>query len=62
MQKLVRYEFLGSWTLFWVLIIFGITIPIGILYLIGETVRIEYQIEDVDGFLEEWKSGKRSWD
>ena len=59
MSKLVRYEFLGNWHLFWLYFILGITIPFAILYLLQGTVRIEYEMENVEEFMDQWRSGKR---
>ena len=56
MERLVRYEFLGSWFLFWLLFVLGITIPFAVIYFSEKIVRIEYEMEDVDKFLDKWKA------
>lgn len=34
MAKVVRYEFMGSWLIFWILFISGLGLPFAILYLL----------------------------
>lgn len=46
MPTITRYEFLGSWFVFWALSITVIGIPMAILYLVNATVRIEEPVED----------------
>lgn len=58
MGRIVRYEFLGSPMLFWLLCITLIGIPMAILYLIGATVRIEESLDDPTEFLEKYRSGE----
>ena len=38
--KIVYYEFVGSWFWFWLCCVFVFTIPSGVLYLLGCTVRV----------------------
>ena len=59
MGKIVRYEFLGSRFLFSLLFISGIGVPVAILHLIENTVRIEEEMDDPSGFLEAFRAGKR---
>ena len=58
MSKVVRYEFMGSWMLFWLLGISIIGIPLAILYLLNGTIRIEDELDDPEQFLAEFRSGK----
>ncbi len=58
MSNIVRYEFMGSWLLFWLLCISVIGIPLAILYLLNTTIRIEDQIKDPERFVEEFRAGK----
>jgi hypothetical protein len=58
MSKVVRYEFMGSWMLFWFLGISIIGIPLAILYLMNGTIRIEDELDDPEQFLAEFRSGK----
>ncbi len=46
MAKLVRYEFTGNWIWFWFYCVSVIGIPLGLLYLINGTLRIEQDVED----------------
>ncbi len=58
MAKIVRYEFLGSWVLFWLLCITGVGIPVALLYLVNGTLRIEEELDDPERFVAEFRSGK----
>jgi len=58
MSKVVRYEFMGSWMLFWLLGISIIGIPLAILYLMNGTIRIEDELDDPEQFLADFRSGK----
>jgi hypothetical protein len=58
MSKVIRYEFMGSWMLFWLLGISIIGIPLAILYLLNGTIRIEDELDDPEQFLAEFRSGK----
>jgi hypothetical protein len=57
MSKIIRYEFMGSWFLFWLLGITVLGIPLAILYLLSGTIRIEHEIEDPERFVELFRSG-----
>lgn len=59
MSKIIRYEFMGSYLLFWFLCITGIGIPIAILYLLNGTLRIEHEIADPEQFVSAFRAGKR---
>ncbi len=58
MSKIVRYEFMGSTVLFWLLCITGILIPVAIVYLVNGTLRIEHDVDDPEEFVEQYRSGK----
>ena len=58
MSKVIRYESMGSWMLFWLLGISIIGIPLAILYLMNGTIRIEDELDDPEQFLAEFRSGK----
>jgi hypothetical protein len=58
MTKIVRYEFMGSWLLFWAFCITVLGIPLALLYLISGTLRIEHELPDAERFVEEFRSGK----
>ena len=53
MAKIARYEFLGSWVLFWLMSITVIGIPLAILYLINGTVRVEEDVDDPERLIEQ---------
>ncbi|MGA2251740.1 hypothetical protein [Terracidiphilus sp.] len=59
MPKIVRYEFMGSWFIFWILCVTTIGIPIAILYLLNGTLRIEHELEDPEEFVSAFRDGKR---
>ena len=56
MATVSRYEFMGSWVLFWFLCVTGVGIPAAILYLINGTLRIEERVENVDQMLNAMRS------
>jgi len=59
--KIVRYEFLGSYILVcleWILVV---TIPLAIIHIINNTVRIDEQLENPTEFLEQHKKKDRGW-
>jgi hypothetical protein len=58
MSKVVRHEFVGSWIWFWFLCVTVVLIPIGVLYLIGGTVRIETEMEDPEAFIVAYRAGR----
>lgn len=60
MPQIIRYEFMGSWFRFWVLCLIMVGIPFAILYLINGTLRIEYELDDPESFVEQFRSGKLS--
>jgi hypothetical protein len=60
MSTIVRYEFLGSWLLFWALGISVIGIPLAILYLVNGTVRVEHQMDDPERFIEDFRARSRT--
>jgi len=60
MSKIIRYEFMGNWLLFWVLCITGIGIPFAILYLLNGTLRIEDEMADPEQFVSAFRAGKRN--
>jgi hypothetical protein len=59
MSKVVRYEFMGSWLLFWLFCITGILIPVAILYLLNGTLRIEDEMSDPEEFVSAFRARKR---
>ena len=59
MSNLVRYEFMGSWLLFWLLCITIIGLPVAFLYLVNGIVRIESELADPEAFVSEFRSGRR---
>jgi len=56
MSKIVRYEFLGNWLLFWFLCITGVGIPVAILYLVNGTRRIEDEMSDPEEFVSAFRA------
>jgi hypothetical protein len=58
MSKIVRYQFLGSNTLFWLLCVTVVGLPVALLYLMNGTVRIEQELDDPERFIEEFRAGK----
>jgi hypothetical protein len=60
MSKIVRYEFMGSWLLFWLQCVTIIGIPLAILYLLNGTLRIEDETADPENFVSAFRAGKRS--
>ena len=58
MSKIVRYEFMGNWLLFWLLCISGLGIPMAVLYLLNSPIRIEEDMQDPERLVEEFRSGK----
>ena len=59
MPKIVRYEFMGSWPIFWILCVSIFGIPAAILYLLTGTLRIEHEVEDPEEFVSAFRDGKR---
>lgn len=60
MSKIIRYEFMGSWLLFWLLCITVIFIPVAILYLLNGTLRIEDEMTDPEQFVSAFRARKRN--
>lgn len=58
MAKIVRYEFLGNWLIFWVLCVFVILIPFAFLYWMTRSIRIEEDMGDPELFVEQFRSGR----
>lgn len=58
MSKVVRYQFMGSWLLFWILAVSGIGIPFAILYLLNTTIRLDSELSDPEEFMEAYRAGK----
>lgn len=56
MAKVVRYEFMGSWLIFWVLFISGLGLPFAILYLLDGTLRLETEVDDAEKFVEAYRA------
>ena len=59
MSKIVRYEFVGSWMLFWLFCISGIALPLAVLYLINGTIRIEEEMENPNQFVADLRSARQ---
>jgi hypothetical protein len=55
-SKIVHFEFMGSWLLFWAFCISGIGLPLAVLYLLNGTVRIEEEVDDAGLFLEKFRA------
>lgn len=58
MSKVVRYDFLGSWLLFWAACVTGVLIPIAVLYLITGIIRTETEMDRPEAFVEAYRAGK----
>jgi hypothetical protein len=58
MSKVVRYQFMGNWLIFWVLCVFVIFIPIALLYLLNSTLRLDSEVDDPERFVTEYRAGK----
>jgi hypothetical protein len=58
MGKIVRREFVGNRYLFFLLCLFGITIPLAIIYLLEATVTIETEMDDPEKFMVALREGK----
>lgn len=59
MDKIKRREFVGNWIIFWVLGISVIGIPFAILYLIENTIEIEYEVENGEKFMDSYVRGRK---
>ena len=58
MDRITRYEFLGSPVLFAILTLTGVGIPFALLYLLNKTIAIEHQVEDAEAFVKQFRSGR----
>lgn len=58
MSKIIRWEFMGKWWVFWLLCITGIGIPLAILYFVNGVVRIEDQMDDPEDFLAQFRANQ----
>ena len=58
MSKIVRYEFMGNWFIFWFLVITVLGIPIAFLHLLNGTVRIETEMDNPEEALASFRAGK----
>lgn len=58
MSKIIRHEFMGNWVVFCLLCIFGVTLPFAVLYLLVRTIRLETELDDPEGFVQEFRAGK----
>jgi hypothetical protein len=58
MAKITRYEFMGSWVLFWAMCVSVIGLPVAVLYLVNATVRIEHELDDPERFVSEFRAGR----
>ena len=58
MSKIVRYEFMGNWLLFWLACVSIVGIPLAFLYFVNGTVRVEDDLADPEEFLEKYRSSK----
>jgi hypothetical protein len=57
MGQIVRYEFLGSFPLFFVLCITGIGVPLAVVYLLQNTVGVVETLDDPARFVREYRAG-----
>jgi hypothetical protein len=57
MSKIVRYQFMGNWFLFWVLCITGVGIPFAALYLLNSTIRLDSEVGEPEKFVEHFRAG-----
>ncbi len=58
MARVVRYEFLGNWIVFWALCIFFFLIPFAFLYWMTCSIRIEEDMDNPEEFVSLFRSGK----
>ena len=52
MDKITRREFKGNWLCVLLLCLTGIGIPVAVLYVIENTIDIEYEVDDAEAFLQ----------
>jgi uncharacterized membrane protein len=57
-SKIVRYEFMGNWFIFWLLVITCLGIPIAFLHILNSTVRIETEMDNPEEVLANFRAGK----
>jgi hypothetical protein len=57
MSKIVRYEFMGSWLLFWLMCATVVFAPLAVLYLITGTIQVETEVDDAEGFVAAYRGG-----
>jgi hypothetical protein len=58
MAKIVRYEFLGNWFYLCLLCIF--LLPIGVVYWLMRSIRIEEELDSPEDFVTLYRAGKLS--
>ncbi len=58
MPRIMRRAFVGSRTLLFLLLVFPLAVPFGILYLLEGLVTVEEEIEGPEKFLESFRSGR----
>ena len=58
MSKVVRYEFFGSWIVFWFMFVTGVGIPVAVLYLLTRTLSVETEMKDPERFVADFRAGK----
>ena len=58
MSNVVRYEFVGSWLLFWFLCVTVVGSPLAVLYLISGTLRTETEMTDPEAFVAAYRAGR----
>ena len=58
MSKIVRYEFMGSWLLFWFFCVTVIGLPLGLIYYRNGMVRIEDEMDDPEEALAAYRAKK----
>lgn len=57
-NRIVRYEFMGSWLFFWLLCITVFGLPVALLYPLNGTIRIEKEMDDPERFIERYRTGE----
>lgn len=59
MSKVVRYEFMGSWLIFWLLFISGVGLPFALLYLVDGTLRLDTEVDDPEKYVETYRKARK---
>jgi len=59
MSKIVRYEFMGSWWIFWGLCVTVVGLPVAFLYFVNGTLRVENDLENPEEFVSRFRASKR---